>query len=106
MRLNKYVFPMLVGFLLIKSILLPMALKALAILSGKAVVLSLMSLILAAIIGLRNMANGGSPAQSKIDLVANVPLSKYRRKDLLDHADQLEDDPYRYYADRRRKRRK
>ncbi|OXU30500.1 hypothetical protein TSAR_011537 [Trichomalopsis sarcophagae] len=106
LKLNKYVFPLIVGFLLIKSVILPLTLKALAILSGKAVVLSLMSLILAAIIGLRSISNGGIvPAQSKIDLV-NVPLTKYRRKDVLDHAvDQFDDDPYRYYGERRRRRR-
>ena len=111
-RLNKYVFPLIVGFLLMKSVILPLALKALAILSGKAVVLSIMSLILAAIVGLRSVAGGGGGgfgltyAQSKADLT-NAPVAKYRRKDILDHPDQIEDDPYnRYYSERRRRRRK
>ncbi|KAL7296213.1 hypothetical protein TKK_0010751 [Trichogramma kaykai] len=110
LKLNKYVFPLIVGFLLIKSVLLPLALKALAILSGKAVVLSLMSLILAAIIGLRSIVGGGGgnvPFQSKVDLV-NLPLTKYKRKDLLDYGDPTveEETPYRYYSDRHRRRRK
>ncbi|XP_015173230.1 PREDICTED: uncharacterized protein LOC107064734 [Polistes dominula] len=77
-KLNKYVVPLIVGFLLIKSILLPIALKALAVLSGKAVVLSLMSLILAAIVGLKKVAQSSS--SNGYDVV-NVPSTKYRRKD-------------------------
>jgi hypothetical protein len=100
LKLNKYVFPLIIGFLLIKSVILPLALKALAILSGKAVVLSLMSLILAAIVGLRTVAAGsGASAQNKIDSV-----SKYRRKDILEYVDPIEDDPYRYYTARSRRK--
>lgn len=99
-KLNKYVLPLLVGFLLIKSVLLPIILKTLAVLSGKAVVLSLMSLILAAIVGLRSIATGFT---HKIDHYA-----KYRRKDWPEPVDQPEEDPYhRYpYADRTRRRRR
>ncbi|KAJ8684355.1 hypothetical protein QAD02_020147 [Eretmocerus hayati] len=104
-KLNKYILPLIVGFLLIKSILLPLALKALAILSGKAIVLSLMSLILAAIIGLKHVAMSRSSPHSRIDTV-NLPLTHYRRKDYFDQEDQLEEDPYRYYSDHRKRRRK
>ncbi|XP_011505716.1 PREDICTED: uncharacterized protein LOC105368405, partial [Ceratosolen solmsi marchali] len=99
-KLNKYVFPLIIGFLLIKSVILPLALKALAILSGKAVVLSLMSLILAAIVGLRTVASGGgTTAQNKIDLASN-----YKRKDMQDYIDPIDDNPYRYYADHTRRK--
>lgn len=96
--------------MLIKSVLLPLALKSLAILSGKAIVLSLMSLILAAIIGLRSLAGGGGgglrEAASKIDLV-NFPMAKYRRKDYLENVEPIIEEepyPYRYYAERRRRK--
>ena len=104
--MNKYVLPLLIGFLLIKSILLPIALKALAVLSGKAVVLSLMSLILAAIVGLRSVAQNGQFSQYRSDTdVVHLPLSKYRRKDVSDIRDNLEDeDPYKYYRERRRRK--
>ncbi|XP_020707899.2 uncharacterized protein LOC110116986 [Athalia rosae] len=97
-KYNKYVLPLLVGFLLIKSILLPIALKSLAVLSGKAVILSLMSLILAAIVGLKKVAQGSSA--SNYDVV-NIPLSKYRRNDDLYRRSGLEDDdlPYQFYRD-------
>jgi len=93
-KLNKYVLPLIVAFILIKSILLPIALKALAVLSGKAVVLSLMSLILAAIVGLKKVAQKES----------NYEVNKYRRQDTFGFAskDSQEFDPYRFYADRRR----
>jgi hypothetical protein len=93
-KLNKYVLPLIVAFILIKSILLPIALKALAVLSGKAVVLSLMSLILAAIVGLKKVAQKES----------NYEVNKYRRQDTFGFAskDPQELDPYRFYADRRR----
>ena len=106
--------PLLLGFLLIKSLLLPIALKGLAVLSGKAVILSLMSLILAAIVGLKRVAQGaggimggggggggGGPSGFSYD-----GYSRYRRNDqLLDDRPALDvDDPYRYYRDQRRKK--
>ncbi|XP_032663208.1 uncharacterized protein LOC116840508 [Odontomachus brunneus] len=95
LKLNKYVLPLIVGFALIKSILLPVALKALAVLSGKAVVLSLMSLILASIVGLKSVAR-------KED---NHDVNKYRRQDIFDFtSDAQELEPYRYYKERRRKK--
>ncbi|XP_076632427.1 protein Osi13 [Colletes latitarsis] len=102
LKLNKYLIPLIVGFMLIKSILLPIALKTLAILSGKAVVLSLMSLILAAIVGLKKVAQ--SHSASGYDVV-NVPLSKYRRQDLFEMADETaESEPYKYYRDRHKRK--
>ncbi|XP_012287514.1 uncharacterized protein LOC105703596 [Orussus abietinus] len=102
-KYNKYVLPLIVGFLLIKSILLPIALKALAVLSGKAVVLSLMSLILAAIVGLKKVAQSSSSG-SNYDVV-NVPIGKYRRQDSFGSKDELGDDrPYNFYRDRRRRK--
>lgn len=96
--------PLLIGFLLIKSILLPIALKFLAVLSGKAVVLSLMSLILAAIVGLRAVAQNRVDQRSDNDVV-HLPLTKYRRKDFSDFRDHYEDEePYRYYRERRRRK--
>lgn len=103
---NKYILPVVVGFLLIKSILLPIALKSLALLSGKAVVLSLMSLILAAIVGLKKVAQGSHGSNYE---VVNVPLSKYRRNDefyrrnddLYRRAEEEDDSPYQYYRDRK-----
>lgn len=94
-KLNKYVLPLIVGFVLIKSILLPIALKALAVLSGKAVVLSLMSLILAAIVGLKKVVQkeGGYGAH------------KHRRQDIFDFmSNEQELEPYSYYKERRRKK--
>lgn len=89
----------MVGFLLIKSILLPVALKSLAVLSGKAVILSLMSLILAAIVGLKKVAQGSGHGSSNYEVV-NVPLSKYRRNDDYYRRDDIDEDmPYRYYRD-------
>lgn len=103
-KLNKFVLPLLIGFLLIKSILLPIALKFLAVLSGKAVVLSLMSLILAAIVGLRAVAQNRVDQRSDNDVV-HLPLTKYRRKDFADFRDHYEDEePYRYYRERRRRK--
>ncbi|KAI4495789.1 hypothetical protein M0802_008412 [Mischocyttarus mexicanus] len=102
-KLNKYVVPLIVGFLLIKSILLPIALKALAVLSGKAVVLSLMSLILAAIVGLKKVAQSSS-GNGGYDVV-NIPSSKYRRKDAYDVVDDFEEEePYRFYKEYRKRK--
>ncbi|XP_070164781.1 uncharacterized protein Osi13 [Polyergus mexicanus] len=92
-KLNKYIIPLIVGFVLIKSILLPLTLKALAILSGKAVVLSLMSLILAAIVGLKKAAQEG-----------NYEANKYRRQDTYDFDNIQEFEPYRIYKERRKKK--
>lgn len=101
-KLNKYVIPLIVGFMLIKSILLPIALKTLAILSGKAVVLSLMSLILAAIVGLKRVAQGHTEGSYE---VLTVPHNKYKRQDYLDTGDDLMDtEPYKFYRERRRRK--
>lgn len=95
-KLNKYVVPLIVGFLLIKSILLPIALKALAVLSGKAVVLSLMSLILAAIVGLKKVAQ----KESHYDVI-----NKHRRQDIYDFVNEAQElEPYRFYKERRRRK--
>lgn len=92
--MNKYIILLIVGFILIKSILLPLTLKALAILSGKAVVLSLMSLILAAIVGLKKAAQEG-----------NYEANKYRRQDTYDFIDNIQEfEPYRIYKERRKKK--
>ncbi|KZC11134.1 hypothetical protein WN55_02495 [Dufourea novaeangliae] len=88
--------------MLIKSILLPIALKTLAILSGKAVVLSLMSLILAAIVGLKKVAQSHSGGGYE---VVNVPYGKYRRQDMLEMTeDTPESEPYKYYGERRKRK--
>ncbi|XP_015585296.1 uncharacterized protein LOC107263027 [Cephus cinctus] len=102
-KFGKYVLPLVIGFLLIKSILLPVALKALAVLSGKAVVLSLMSLILAAIVGLKKVAQDSSGHNYE---VVNVPLTKYRRNDILETRSDREDEahPYQFYKEGRRKK--
>lgn len=115
-KLNKYLAPLIVGFLLIKSILLPLVLKALAIMSGKAVVLSTMSLILAAILGLRGIAGGAAIKKS------DTGHYNYRRRDYFNnhnYRDKFEDDefyqdynnyqerfrdPYRYYSGNAKKR--
>ncbi|XP_053976864.1 uncharacterized protein LOC128889276 [Hylaeus anthracinus] len=100
MKLNKYLIPLIVGFMLIKSILLPIALKTLAILSGKAVVLSLMSLILAAIVGLKKVAQSHSGGGYDV-----VPLGKYRRQDVFEMADDTaESEPYKFYRERRKRK--
>lgn len=101
-KLNRYLIPLLVGFMLIKSILLPIALKTLAILSGKAVVLSLMSLILAAIVGLKKVAQSHSGHSYE---VVNVPAGKYRRQDMFEMSeDTPESEPYKFYRERRKKK--
>ncbi|CAG5078172.1 Protein of unknown function [Cotesia congregata] len=98
---TKYLIPLIVGWLLIKSILLPIALKALALLSGKAVVLSLMSLILAAIMGLRRLAQGGLLPMALGFSAGPTVYSKYNRQDYSDHDNQSDfADPYDYYNDR------
>lgn len=85
--------------MLIKSILLPIALKTLAILSGKAVVLSLMSLILAAIVGLKKVAQNHA---SSYDF---VNVNKYKRHDTFDAGDDMIDsEPYKFYRERRRRK--
>lgn len=100
-KLNRYLIPLIVGFMLIKSILLPIALKTLAILSGKAVVLSLMSLILAAIVGLKKVAQSPSGGYE----VVNVPAGKYRRQDMFEMAeDTPESEPYKFYRERRKRK--
>lgn len=95
-KLNKYILPLIVGLILIKSILLPIALKTLAVLSGKAVILSLMSLILAAIVGLKKVARESS----------EHVYHKNRRQDAYDFisAEEQEFEPYRFYKERRRKK--
>lgn len=45
------------GIVLVKSVIIPLALKAMAIISGKAVLLSALSLILASIGSLKKMAH-------------------------------------------------
>ncbi|XP_026675014.1 uncharacterized protein LOC108631868 [Ceratina calcarata] len=101
-KLNRYIIPLIVGFMLIKSILLPIALKTLAILSGKAVVLSLMSLILAAIVGLKKVAQSHSGTSYE---VVNVPVNKYKRQDYFDAVDDMTDtEPYKYYRERRKRK--
>ncbi|XP_011703718.1 PREDICTED: uncharacterized protein LOC105459416 [Wasmannia auropunctata] len=95
-KLNKYILPLIIGFLLIKSILLPITLKALAVLSGKAVVLSLMSLILAAIVGLKKVAQ----KDHGYDLI-----NKHSRQDVYDFVDDVQEfEPYRFYKERRKKK--
>jgi len=85
---------LIIGVLLIKSILLPLTLKTLAVLSGKAVVLSLMSLILAAIVGLKKAAQE-----------ASYEMNKYRRQDKYDFIDNAQEfEPYRIYKERRKKK--
>lgn len=96
---------MLAGFLLVKSILIPLVLKGLAILSGKAILLSFLSLILSAIIGLRYIASGQLAAQNKIDAVG-TPVKKYRRKDYPNQEESLDEEPYRYYAEKRKRRKR
>lgn len=94
-KLGKYLVPLLIGFLIIKSILLPIALKGLALLSAKAVLMSLMSLILASIVGLKKIAH----SDKNVDVVT-LPLSKYRRKDLMyDWEEREPEDPYAHYRD-------
>ncbi|XP_046143090.1 uncharacterized protein LOC114879347 [Osmia bicornis bicornis] len=101
-KLNKYLIPLIVGFMLIKSILLPIALKTLAILSGKAVVLSLMSLILAAIVGLKKVAQSHSGGGYE---VVNLPANKYKRQDFFEMTeDAIESEPYKYYRERRKRK--
>ncbi|KAL6432051.1 hypothetical protein ACFW04_006636 [Cataglyphis niger] len=93
-KLNKYIIPLIIGFILIKLILLPLTLKALAVLSGKAVMMSLMSLILVAIIGLKKIAREG-----------NYEVNKYRRQDVYDYIDNIQEfEPYRIYKERRKKK--
>lgn len=88
--------------MLIKSILLPIALKTLAILSGKAVVLSLMSLILAAIVGLKKVAQSHSGGGYE---VVNLPAGKYKRQDFFEMTDDaIESEPYKYYRERRKRK--
>lgn len=100
LKLNRYIIPLIVGFMLIKSILLPIALKTLAILSGKAVVLSLMSLILAAIVGLKKVAQSHSAGGYEV-----VNVGKYKRHDLYDAGDDMLDvEPYKFYSERRKRK--
>lgn len=93
-KLGKYIIPLIIGVILIKSILLPLTLKTLAVLSGKAVVLSLMSLILAAIVGLKKAAQETS-----------YEINKYRRQDKHDFIDNAQEfEPYQIYEERHKKK--
>lgn len=58
---------LLMGIVLVKSIIIPLALKAMAIVSGKAMLLSALSLILASIVGFKKVAHGW-------DRVGQAPL--------------------------------
>jgi len=67
----------------------------LAILSGKAVVLSLMSLILAAIIGLKKIAQKES----------SYEFNKHRRQNAHGFVDDVQEfESYRFYKERHRKK--
>lgn len=46
------------GIVLVKSFIIPLALKAMAVISGKAIMLSALSLILASIVGFKKAATG------------------------------------------------
>ncbi|KAF7987579.1 hypothetical protein HCN44_003442 [Aphidius gifuensis] len=102
-KVMKFIIPMLIIWVVIKSLVLPVVLKALAVLSGKAFLLSLMSLVLAAIMGLRRLVSaiGGIPGLPFSNL-GPTAYSKYRRKEdeIIDEGPSYEgSEPYKYYRD-------
>lgn len=55
----KGLMPILIGIAVVKAVFLPIALKTIAFISGKAFLLSALSLILSSILGLKKIATGG-----------------------------------------------
>jgi len=70
---DKYTGPLLMGAMMVAGTLLPIKLGALAMMSGKALVVSLMALMLSAILALKKLASGGGSHSGTTYEVINVP---------------------------------
>ncbi|KAH0814346.1 hypothetical protein GEV33_008446 [Tenebrio molitor] len=75
---NKYTVPLLFGALMVKSIMFPLAFKAMAIMSSIAVVLSTMSLIISSIVGYVKLAVRSSAPSVK---VIHKPYNSWAKDD-------------------------
>ncbi|XP_044271502.1 uncharacterized protein LOC123015690 [Tribolium madens] len=83
---SKYTVPLLFGALMIKSIIFPLAFKAMAVMSSIAILLSTMSLIMSSIVGYIKMGFKSAP----VKVVHKQPSFNSWAKD---------DDGKNYYAD-------
>ncbi|CAH1375175.1 unnamed protein product [Tenebrio molitor] len=75
---NKYTVPLLFGALMVKSIIFPLAFKAMAVMSSIAVVLSTMSLIISSIVGYAKLAVRSSAPSVK---VIHKPYNSWAKDD-------------------------
>lgn len=102
----KVLMTLAIIWLVIKALLLPIVLKGLLILSGKAFLLSLLSIILAAIMGIQRLVTviGGFPGLPFSNFGGGGDtFSKYRRKEdeIIDEGPTYEgSEPYKYYRNR------
>ncbi|XP_050436281.1 uncharacterized protein LOC126843028 [Adelges cooleyi] len=70
---DKYAGPLLMGAMMVAGTLLPIKLGALAMMSGKALMTSVIALMLAAILALKKLASGGGGHSATTYEVINVP---------------------------------
>ncbi|XP_025198195.1 uncharacterized protein LOC112596648 [Melanaphis sacchari] len=70
---DKYAGPLLMGAMMVAGTLLPIKLGALAMMSGKALMTSMLALMLSAILALKKLASGGSSHGGTTYEVINVP---------------------------------
>lgn len=79
-KTNKYLIPILFGALMIKSIIFPLAFKAMAVMSSVAVLLSTMSLIVSSIVGYVKLAMKPNP-QIKVVHVNDIIPQTWAKDD-------------------------
>lgn len=70
---DKYAGPLLMGAMMVAGTLLPIKLGALAMMSGKALMTSMLALMLSAILALKKLASGGGSHSGTTYEVINVP---------------------------------
>lgn len=71
---DKYAGPLLMGAMMVAGTLLPIKLGALAMMSGKALMTSMLALMLSAILALKKLASGGGSSHGGTTYeVINVP---------------------------------
>lgn len=70
---DKYAGPLLMGAMMVAGTLLPIKLGALAMMSGKALMTSMLALMLSAILALKKLASGGGGHSGTTYEVINVP---------------------------------
>jgi len=70
---DKYAGPLLMGAMMVAGTLLPIKLGALAMMSGKALMTSMLALMLSAILALKTLASGSGSHSGTTYEVINVP---------------------------------